>query len=110
MSDETSEPRVYTRDEVRAMFLQKLRDYVEYWTAMCPENLSVRQRVEGAVFSTLVVLDGGTDLPGFMVSPDPHPDDLDYHRDRGENWWPEDGEDITGELHSEFLNPKEASK
>ena len=55
------------------------------------------------------MIDGASPtLPGFLLIPDPHPDDKAYRRDRGENWYPEaaEGIDIAGSLHEEFYNPK----
>lgn len=46
--------------------------------------------MEGLVHSILVILDGndGSSLPGFVVSPYPHPDDQAFHLEEGENWYP----------------------
>jgi hypothetical protein len=66
-------------------------------------------RFEGLAFSLLVILDGGTDLPGFKLSPDPHPSDKEFNQKRGENWFPKDC-DIAGELHELFRNFKPEGK
>lgn len=44
-------------------------------------------------------------LPGFKVIPDPHPDDAEFNRSEGSDWWPNDV-DIRGdvEMHAEFCN------
>lgn len=104
MSDSAG-PRAYTAEEMRDRFLSILRGYVDYWEGL--PNQSVRERLEGVVFSTLVVLDGGcVGFPGCDVIPRAHPDDEEYHRERGENWYPDDVDICDGELHSQFLNPK----
>jgi hypothetical protein len=100
----------HSKDEMVEMFLQHLRDVGKYWaTVKLPDDCKPRgeqseteYRIEGALFSFLVMLDGGAgDMPAFHVVPDgqpgapafhivpdPHPDDEQYHRDQGEDWWP----------------------
>ena len=105
MSETQEEPRAYTAEEMRAQFLSVVRGYVDYW-----ENLpgkSVHERLEGLAFSILVVLDGeAVDFPGCDVIPRTHPDDKEWHIERGENWFPEGVDICNGEFHSEFLNPQ----
>ena len=57
------------------------------------------------IFSMLVLLDGGTELPGFSVTPDPHESDKEYNQEKGRNWFPDDAE-IAGCLHEEWCNIK----
>jgi hypothetical protein len=97
-------PRVKTEDEVRVEFLQHLRDMIRYWaTIPNPSRVGgeseIEARIGGAIFSALVTLDGGSGaICGFKVIPNPHPDDEEYHRSTGENWYPDDV-DIAGGLH-----------
>ena len=103
-------PRVLTQEEVRDLSLKHCRQTADYWVTL-PNNSNnhqdeIRRRVEGAIFSILVALDGDAmALPGFKVIPDPHQDDKDYCKDRGMNWLPNDV-DIAGALHSTFYNRK----
>jgi hypothetical protein len=107
--------RKYTEDEVRTEFLRHIWFLVHYWRDVSRERLmrgdEISQRLEGLAFSILVQLDGGADLPGFIVAPCPHPDDKAYHKSRGENWYPENHEanvtcDIGGYLHEMFYEEK----
>lgn len=100
-----SEPREYTPEEVRAMFLQHIRTLVKYWERV-PQAPTAREKLEGLAFSILVTLDGEADgLPAFDVVPCPHESDKDYHRDEGENWFPS-GVPLPGALHEYFHQPK----
>lgn len=90
--------RAMTEDEVRTTVLQTVAEYVDYWERETRVT-DLREKLEGLAFSILVILDGGAGLiPGFKVTPNPHPDDEAYHRKEGTNWWPTDV-DIAGELH-----------
>jgi len=82
-----SKPRAKTAIEVRAEFLQRLSDIVDHWLKA---EGSERWRMEGAIHSILVTLEGNSGtMPGFIVAPKPHPDDREYHINRGENYFPE---------------------
>lgn len=99
------EPRELTEDEVREKFIDLVWSYIRYW-----ENLpdkTCNERVEGLAFGMLVILDGESTLPGFIVAPRPHPGDKDFHKSEGGNWYPENHEsgvvcDIAGCLHELF--------
>lgn len=98
--------REYTRDEVRDLFLDHVHALVDYWEL---ENRkpSIREKLDGLAFSILCALDGvAVGLPRFRVVADPHPNDEDYYRCEGENWYPEADLDnnISGELHERFFN------
>jgi hypothetical protein len=104
-------PREKTANEVRTEFIDYCHARMEYWLSL--PGITTRERVNGAVFSVLVALDGeAVTLPGFFVVPDPHEDDQRYHADRGENWYPpfdlEDPCDIGGGLHEAFVAPRGA--
>ena len=77
---------------------------VDFWDKT---EQSRRDAIRGCAFSILVALDGDdVSLPGFVVAPNPHPDDRQDCIDRGENYYPEAPEvecDIAGSLH-ELLN------
>jgi len=90
-----------TEEEVRTTVLETVAAYVTYWEKES-RTPAVRDKLEGLAFSILVILDGGAGLiPGFRVTPDPHPDDEAYHKSEGSNWWPTDV-DIAGGLHEQI--------
>lgn len=99
-----ADPRAYTEAEVRERFLAQVRTLVSYWAgehplSNVPENYTTLERCDGVAFSLLAVIDGGDpELPAFTLTPRPHDEDAEYHRRRGENWYP-DGVDISGALH-----------
>jgi hypothetical protein len=105
---EKPEPRVYTEEEVRKMFLEHVWTLVQFW-----ENESrqpdVRAKLGGLAFSILATLDGSSiGIPAFIVAPHPHPSDKAFHSDEGRNYFPENHkakvQDIAGSLHEEFHN------
>lgn len=105
---EKARPREYTADEVQESFLAHLREVISCWANLEGEH-SVEDRVSGAVFSTLVTLDGGSgDQPGYTVSPSTDPGNVAWARANGMNWYAE-GCDIGGGLH-ELLAYKSKSK
>lgn len=90
-----------TRDEVRQRFIVSIRDCILYWSEQEETDL---HKLEGLAFSILVILDGGTGLPGFIVAPNPHPDDKEFLTSSGEDFFSENYEsdikcDIAGGLH-----------
>ena len=108
MSDE---PRERTIEEVREEFLRRVWAYVRYW-----ENesraVATRGQLEGLAFSMLVLLDGGSGFfPGCLLVPNPHPEDKEYNRENGENWYPQPPQDVEmcdigGALHESLRHYK----
>ena len=99
------EPRAYTKEEVRDMFMDKVRSTAQYW-ATIPEGGTIQERCEGTAFSILNIFDGTTmDLPGFDIVARPHPEDKQYCIDEGENYF-EDGTVINDDcmLHELFYS------
>ena len=99
-----NEPREKTMEETRTEFLERVWTMIDYWEKQ-PSPL--RGKLDGLAFSILTILDGGSDLPAFIVAPMPHVDDKLYHKERGENWYPENSHfdvkaDIAGGLHELF--------
>ena len=91
-------PRPYTVEEMREQFLRHLMDIRDYWTKADisrPEfqdalkrDGEVRYRMEGMLFSILVMFDGGSGMmPSFDIRPSPHPADQAFRKSRDENWW-----------------------
>lgn len=114
MSDQ---PREYTVDEVRDMFMDHVRNMITYWQK-APyreefHHLNESEsdwRVSGVVHSILCALDGcSMNLPGFILAPAPHPDDREYNKTNNCNWFPENNIpincDIGGYLHELLYQP-----
>lgn len=99
-----------TTDQVRERFLRSVWGCVDSWERECRADKSLRERLEGLAFSILAMLDGSNiELPQFIVAPDPHPGDREYHEERRTDWFPENHEltesvraDISGCLHELF--------
>jgi hypothetical protein len=95
--------RKMTEAEVRDALLDHIRAMMDYWRLL-PDK-SIKERMDGFAFSILAALDGSsTNLPAFIVAPDPHKEDRDYDISRGKNWFPENHElavecDLGGSLH-----------
>lgn len=111
MTEETStqpEPRPWTAEEVRDSFLESCREIAEYWSNPGLSRGSTwPERIHGTIHSLLCLIDGVTlDLPAFILTADPHPDDKNYYQERGENWT-EPGTIINGTvaLHELLRNP-----
>ncbi len=108
-------PREYTQEEIRTQVIDHVWSMIEYWHRE-DRAMTDRDKLEGLAHSILVMLDGGAmALPKFIVAPDPHPADREYHESRGEDYFPpvEErdegatravglGADIAGDLHDHF--------
>jgi hypothetical protein len=104
----SKEPRQYTKEEARDLFLKQVRAYIDYW-----ENESrqptIRQKLEGLAFSIMVLIDGeAATVPGWILAPSPHPDDREYNISKGENYFADNTDaqvlcDIGGGLHDRLL-------
>jgi len=106
------EPREFTEAEVRQQYLELVWSSIDYWHNL-PDK-TCREKMEGLAFGILVILDGDTSLPGFIVAPCPHPDDKEYNREQRENWFPENHDsnvkcNIAGCLHELFHGIREAT-
>lgn len=93
------EPRAWTVEEMREKFLDQIRVNLDYWLTTdlgrpefrkaLQDQGEARYRMEGLVFSILVLIDGGTGaMPAIDLIPSPHPSDEEFHRNEGSNWWP----------------------
>lgn len=93
-----SDPRAITPDELRDKLLRHMKQLARYWATVEGEK-STQERIEGALFSTLAMLDGSSvDIVAFDLVARPHEDEKQWHIDRGENWV-EDGTVISDCLH-----------
>jgi hypothetical protein len=73
--------------KIQSKFVKQIYEAIDYWHDL-PEK-TIRERIEGAIFSTLVMLDGGNPcMPPFAVRP--------IDEDGRE------GKDIAGYLHEIF--------
>lgn len=92
--------REYSSEEIRTMVLTRMWEVIDYWEAEAPAGRSLRERLAGCVFTVLAELDGSsTILPAFRICPDPHPDDAEYLKSKGENWFPSNhGIELKGEI------------
>lgn len=97
-----AEPRAFTAEEVRDQIIARAWEIARFW-AEDERYATPSERTAGAVFSLLVLLDGeDAEMPGFALTPQPHPDDEAYHRRLGENWWSDDTVVDDGSLHARF--------
>jgi hypothetical protein len=86
------QPRAYTVDEIRDQLINSVWSSIHFWSnpEVAPEY-SISQRLSGLAHSILAILDGcSAGLPAFKLVVDPHPDDEEFHREEGENWYPAD--------------------
>lgn len=72
--------------------MEHCRGLVDEWSKV--KDRDDKGRLMGLLHSFLVVLDGESQLPAFKLIASPHPSDKDYHKDRGEDWWPPFPEDL----------------
>jgi hypothetical protein len=78
--------RAKTEKEVRKEFLATIHECANYW-ANLPDKTS-QERCDGLAFSVLNIFDGTTvGLPAMNISLSPHPDDMLFSQDNGENWY-----------------------
>lgn len=89
-----TEPRAMTAEEARTEFFDHTAAIFRYWRdvdlrSKPADQTELQYRMEGFLFSFFVMFDGGSAaMPGFNITPAPHPDDEDYCRAEGTNWWP----------------------
>jgi hypothetical protein len=94
-----SEPRPMTADELRDDLLAEMRRLARFWANV--PNKTTLERIEGALFSTLVLLDGHASMVGFVLVACPSGDDKRYAIEHGQNWV-EDGTEINDVLHEHW--------
>lgn len=103
-----SEPREKTKDEVVEELLAHIKVMTRYWENVDSQP-AVRDKLEGLAFSFLVMIDGGSmGICGFDLTPSFHPDDPEYFKEQGENWYPTCVINDEVQLHEMFHHtPKE---
>ena len=94
--------RPYTVEEVQHKFISHVHNTVEYWLNNSRAE-TAKEKLEGLAFSVLSAIDGSAAaLPSFALIPAPHPDDMSYHAENGDNYYPPfrgNINDISGSLH-----------
>ena len=98
-------PRAYTPEELRDLLLDKINVMARYW-ANLKEERTVLDRIQGAMFSVLSILDGAHGTCTFDLVARTDSSDKQYHIENGENWV-EDGTALAFMLH-EFWPESEA--
>ena len=105
-------PTEKSKKEVKEDFLNHVSLMVNYWEKVkIDKDEDVKERLEGLAFSILVAIDGGAmALPSFILAPDPHEEDKDFHLKMEESYYPYNGKNaegircnISGSLHDEFV-------
>jgi hypothetical protein len=81
-----SEPREKTKEEVVTEFLEHMQGMVRYWDRL---DKSPRDKLEGLLFSMLTTIDGcSAGMCGLSLTPSFHPDDPEFLKGEGEDWYP----------------------
>lgn len=90
----------YTKEEVREMFLEGLREIADFWANVeTNPPKTIKERCDGLVFSILNIFDGTTaDMPAMSISLEPHEDDKSYYQAEGKKWF-EQGMVINDDVH-----------
>ena len=104
-----NKPREYTLDEIKDKIALHVHRTARYWMksdlkrpefvecvtelaseeGITYEEAEVLWRLKGFGHTIGAMLDGCcVDIPGFLLIPNPHPDDKAYDKGEGENWWP----------------------
>jgi hypothetical protein len=80
--------RAKTADEVREEFLATCRELADYWAGNLAGEHTCHERLTGFLHSMLCIFDGVSgDLPAFDIQVSPHPDDAEFRRSQGEDWY-----------------------
>jgi len=90
--------REYTKDEVIEKFLMHIWMMIDVWDDT-PKH-TTKEKMSGLVHSILATIDGeAAGLPAFNLEPMPHPNDKEFQKDHGENWFPRKCQ-MAGGLHT----------
>ena len=94
-------PRELTDGECRDYFMKKLCSIVLGAEEAIENGTSVREALEGVLFSLTTWVDGEGDGPSFRIVANENPENQEYHRVRNRNWWPSNtGIELSGEVTS----------
>ena len=83
--------------EIQERIFTYLDNVIDYWISE-KSRPSIRDKMEGLIFSVLVMVDGESMLPAFKLIPSPCPEDKDYLTQLGKKYYPDDL-DVAGHLH-----------
>ena len=98
--------RELTTDEMKTHFLNYIHDLVDYWEHE-DRATTTKDKLEGLAFSILSTIDGDSaELPAYALIPLGNPDDIEYCKSMGQDYYPEETEDIAGALHDNFMKQK----
>lgn len=94
--------------EIKIDLMKQLNRIAKIWIKMSDKN--IKEKVNGAISSTLLLLDGESILPKFIIAPDPEKGDKEYNVKEKCNYYPVNYDkrvrgNISGNLHemwSEF--------
>lgn len=100
----TEEFRAYTPEELRDTLLSMMRTMARYWSNL-KEDKTVFERIEGAIFSVLSILDGQHGICAFDLVARVDPTDKQYHIENEDNWI-DDGTKLSFMLHEDWYNVK----
>lgn len=92
--------REITKEEFKQQFLEKLNSTANYWLEL--NDKSLKEIVDGIIFSVLVAFDGGTELPAMDIVVRPHPEDKQYCIDNDENYYKDEMALDDGDLHEKW--------
>lgn len=92
----------YSEKEARELFLDHIHNLIDYW--LNEERAeTTKDKMEGLAFSILTTLDGESgNMPSYELKPFNSKEDIEYLKENGENYYPENGIDIAGCLHDFF--------
>lgn len=97
-----------TEEEVQQRFIDAVWKWVDYWNHLKEET--PERRVKGVAFTILGLIDGVDELPHMILAPEPHPTDKKDAVENDEDWFPENTEnikgDISGDLHNQFYKDR----
>ena len=99
-----------TPEQVRNVFLNEIKNIRDHWLVtekpypVETSDLIIpydnKDRMNGLIHSILAVIDGESAyMPQFGLFTNPHPDDANFNRKRGKDWYPMDC-NISGNLHN----------
>lgn len=78
----------YTVEQVRDIFIRQVECVTYYW-ANNQREMTTKERCEGVAFSIMNIIDGTSCLPAFDLIVSPHPDDKQFNKREGNDWFPE---------------------
>jgi hypothetical protein len=98
-------PRKKTNEEIKKEFIYEVISMINYWDQL--KGFDQRAKLEGLAYSILALLDGETNLPSFIVAPNPLPGEIHDFLKKDKDFYPENfhvriNGNISGELKDLF--------